>query len=723
MTHVIALRRIGLVAVILVTAWLLQLAAAQAAFDRRAALELFPDADEAGELEGTPPVMPIRREGALIGWAFSSHAAVRSVGYSGKKLDLLIGLDLEGTITGVRILEQTEPIMVTGATGADLEAFARRFVGHSVTESISIEPEGDDDEREGSERSKDGDKREIDAVAGATITSLVINDAILGAARAVAASKGLIVSERIDLSARDGPDASLSELVRGGALVRLTVTAKDFAARLSAQGLRYPSSEAWSLTPETPVFELFAGIVTPPPIGRSLLGHQVYDRAMGERQPGEQLLFVGSRGLLSFKGTAWRQSGVFERLTLVQDEHTLTFGAEDHRAIDALAAAGAPELRERAVFTVRSGSPILSEQPFKLRVLIPAEALDGTPRPLAIDLAYALPETFALPDAEQAEPLWRQIWRDRIVEIVILAVALLGLTGLFFFQDWFARRARLMTVIRIGYLLFTLGFLGFHARAQLSVVNILSFANVLVEDFRWEYFLMEPLIFLLWVGVVVGLLFWGRGPFCGWLCPFGALQELLNRAAKLAKVPQVVVPWGIHVRLWPIKYVVFIGLLGYSLYSLADAERLAEIEPFKTAIVLQFMREWPFVVFAGGLLAIGLFVERAFCRYLCPLGAALAIPGKMRISEWLLRHKECGSPCQRCAQGCMVQAIHPEGHIDVNECLYCLHCQVLYYDDQRCPTMVLRRQRRERREALSSPSLVAGSADGTSKPKKSTPPS
>lgn len=45
--------------------------------------------------------------------------------------------------------------------------------------------------------------------------------------------------------------------------------------------------------------------------------------------------------------------------------------------------------------------------------------------------------------------------------------------------------------------------------------------------------------------------------------------------------------------------------------------------------------------------------------------------------EWLRRWPECGSPCQRCAKECPVQAIHPEGHINVNECIYCMHCQEL----------------------------------------------
>ena len=128
------------------------------------------------------------------------------------------------------------------------------------------------------------------------------------------------------------------------------------------------------------------------------------------------------------------------------------------------------------------------------------------------------------------------------------------------------------------------------------------------------------------------------------------------------------------------------------------AEQLAEVEPFKTAIILKFVREWPFALYAVALLVAGLFVERFFCRYLCPLGAALAIPGRMRIFEWLKRWPECGTPCQRCASECPVQAIHPEGNINPNECIYCMHCQELYRAEDRCPHKIQRRLKREKRE-------------------------
>jgi NosR/NirI family transcriptional regulator, nitrous oxide reductase regulator len=139
------------------------------------------------------------------------------------------------------------------------------------------------------------------------------------------------------------------------------------------------------------------------------------------------------------------------------------------------------------------------------------------------------------------------------------------------------------------------------------------------------------------------------------------------------------------------------------LSALATAERAAEVEPFKTAIVLHFLRDWPFVLYAVSLLAVSLFVDRFFCRYLCPLGAALAIPARLRLFDWLRRYRECGSPCQRCGNECPVQAIHPEGHINPNECIQCLHCQMLYQHDRMCPVMIQRRLKREKYLASAPP--------------------
>ena len=187
--------------------------------------------------------------------------------------------------------------------------------------------------------------------------------------------------------------------------------------------------------------------------------------------------------------------------------------------------------------------------------------------------------------------------------------------------------------------------------------------------------------------MALGLLFWGRGVYCGWLCPFGALQELTNEVAQRFGVPQITVPFAIQERLWAIKYTLFLAILALSFYSMEQALVLAEVEPFKTAMSMRFIRAWPFVLFVVALLVAGLFIERFYCRYLCPLGAALAIPAKLKLFDWLRRRSQCGRECRLCETKCTVGAIDPIGRINPNECILCLRCQMIYHDPKTCTVL------------------------------------
>ncbi len=303
-------------------------------------------------------------------------------------------------------------------------------------------------------------------------------------------------------------------------------------------------------------------------------------------------------------------------------------------------------------------------------------------------------------------PIWKTLWYERYGSVIVLATGLGVLLLILLFQDWLARHPTLLKRVRTGYLLFTLFFIGAYGMAQLSVVNVLTFVQALLHDFRWESFLMDPMMFMLWSFVAMTVLLWGRGVYCGWLCPFGALQELLFRLGQRLGMPLVELPGVVHERLWAVKYLLLLGLFGLSLQSLGKAEMAAEVEPFKTVFSLRFLREWPFVIYALSLLGMGLFIRKAYCRYLCPLGAALTFPSRFRIFDWLRRRKECGRPCQICARDCEVQAIRPTGEIIENECHYCLDCQVTYWDENICPPLVEKRKKRERRQRLSGNSSI-----------------
>ncbi|KZE28924.1 regulatory protein NosR [Chelatococcus daeguensis] len=678
--------------------------------------DIFPQAERFGPPQGEPPIAPVMRGEERLGFVYLNSDFANAVGYSGKPIKMLVGIEASGVVRSIRLVDHKEPIVLIGIPEERIVAAVNSLIGKDMAAVAH-----------GAERPP-----QVDIVSGATVTVLVMGDSVVRSAVSLmrsgrlgggtdAAPVAAPVARAIDMSVSE--IRSWEDLVGDGSVRRLNLSVGEVNEAFARAGQAEAAAKAEGEN-EDLFIDLYAAPVSVPTIGRSLLGDEGYERLTKRLAPGQHALLVAGEGAYSFKGSGYVRGGIFDRIELVQDGSTTRFRDRNHTRLGDLAADGAPDLPEIALFVVPEHFPFDPAREWDLQLLVqrPVGARDKAF--LTYDLAYRLPERYlvaetpaaptpapalaeARPSASMddvlAMPLWERIWRDNTVNISIAAVAIAVLTLIFFFQDWLVSRPRLFTWVRRGYLAFTLFWLGWWMNAQLSVVNVITFTNALITGFSWEYFLAAPLVFILWSSVAAALLFWGRGPFCGWLCPFGALQELTNNLARFLKVPQLTLPWGLHERLWPLKYIIFLVLFGLSLHSVGLAEQWAEVEPFKTAIILKFAREWPFVIYALTLLSIGLFIERFFCRYLCPLGAALAIPGRIRMFEWLKRWPECGSPCHRCAKECPVEAIHPEGHINVNECIYCMHCQELYHDDQRCPHMIQVRVKRERWLAQNAP--------------------
>ncbi|KAA0578550.1 regulatory protein NosR [Azospirillum sp. B21] len=680
--------------------------------------DLVPGADRFGAPAANAPTIPVYKGNVVVGHAYLTSDFVNTTGYSGRPIDVVVGLTPDGTVTGARLMDHHEPIVLIGIPPARINGFIDGYVGKNVlalaTQSAASPP--------------------VDIVSGATVTVMVIGDSIIRSGKKVMTALGKTVAEAaptvtktIDLS-KDAVE-DWATLIGDGSVRRLTLTVGEVNAAFERTGKAEAIARAEPGNPDDTFIDLYAALVTIPTIGRSLLGDAEYEALTKRLKPGQQAVWVAGQGRYSFKGSGYVRGGIFDRVEMVQHEGSIRFRDKMHKRMGSTAAAGAPDFPEIGLFVLPEGTEFNPAEPWRLQLLVQRAiaALDKVF--VTFDLGYQPPDKYlkiekpAAPatnqpaaqsashsaaiqaaGAEAAEdaaetPLWQRIWQNRQLDIAILSAAILLLTGIFFFQDQLTKRPALYERVRTAYLVFTLVWLGWYATAQLSVVNVLTFANALRTDFRWDYFMMDPLVFILWFSVAASLLFWGRGAFCGWLCPFGALQELASKAAKKIGIRQITVPFALHQRLWPIKYIIFLLLFGFSLQSLATAEKAAEIEPFKTAIILHFIRDWWFVAFAVALLAAGLVIERFFCRYLCPLGAALAIPGRLRMFDWLRRYKECGSPCQRCGNECPVQAIHPDGTINPNECIQCLHCQMLYHHDHKCPVMIQKRQKREKWQA------------------------
>jgi NosR/NirI family nitrous oxide reductase transcriptional regulator len=299
-------------------------------------------------------------------------------------------------------------------------------------------------------------------------------------------------------------------------------------------------------------------------------------------------------------------------------------------------------------------------------------------------------------------PLWFHAWERKKLELVLLIIGLLILVLILLFQDWVVVRPRFFNYLRTAFLIYTVAFIGYYCLAQLSIINVFTFISMLTRDFNWDTLLLDPIVFVLWGFVALSILLWGRGIFCGWLCPFGAIQELMHKLARKLHIKPKEFPLMVHERLLALKYVVLIALVGLSLNSISTVVAYAEVEPFKTTISLRFQREWYFSAYAIGLILISIFNTKFYCRYICPLGALLSFSSHFKVFNWLRRRPECGSVCHTCGNDCSVGAINNKGEIDQSECHYCLECQTTYWDEHRCPVMVSERERRERHEKRQS---------------------
>ena len=668
--------------------------------------ELVEGATAYGPPSADLPVVPVMKGGERVAWAFVTTDFVSTIGYSGKPIHVLVALDDNAVIVGAKLVKHSEPIVLVGIPNSKMVKLTESYLGTNAAE----------------EAASRGTAHELDIISGATVTVMIIDDSILRASVKVARALGLGGLAEVVTSGpvyEINPDAAAPAdwltALGDGTIRRLSLDVGQVNAAFEASGDARAIARPEPGAPDESFIDMYTALISVPQIGRALLGDNEYANQETFLDPGDNAILVAGRGRYSFKGSGYVRGGIFDRIALVQGDITVRFHDRDHRRVGKVAVAGAPAFTELDIFRIPADSEFDPTKPWSLELLVQRAVGPVEKAFTTFELSYQLPPGYLravavapsaqaggqVADDEQSARagLWKRIWLGKKAEIGVLLGLLTVLSATFFFQIWATRHARAFFWFRMSFLAVTLVFIGWMQNAQLSVVNLMALAGSLRDGFTWEAFLMDPLVFILWCSVAAALIFWGRGAFCGWLCPFGAMQELTNRVARALKVPQWKVPWALHERLWALKYIIFMALFALSLASLPLAEHYAEVEPFKTAIILKFARAWPFLLFVAILLVIGLFIERFYCRYLCPLGAALAIPARMRMFDWLKRYKECGSPCQTCAIECPVQAIHPTGEINPNECVNCLHCQVLYQSNAKCPVVIKKNKRRERDRA------------------------
>lgn len=617
----------------------------------------------------------------LIGYVMLSTDITDIPAYSGKPVVTLIGMDTHGKFTGVKVLKHSEPILLLGIPEAALIKFNNQYLGKFVGDKIEI----------GKSSAGQGEIG-LDAITGATVTVVAQNQVMLQSGVEVARQVG-ILQPTIRPQARfteQSVTPSWADLVADGSVQRLLVKREDVG--LEGNG--------------TPYLDLWFGYLSQPTLGRAILGKSNYESLMTRLKPEEHAIFIiRTGGSESFKGSGFVRGGIYDRIQVRQERDLFSFRDLDYVNLYGIEAAGAPAFSESGVFIIRAKG-FSAAYPWKLVFLankIDKNSGQKTFTSFGTDYWLATPYLQGgRPEVVIPDPTWLRIWKDKAWGIAAFTGLLLLIAAVYAKRDWLVRRCtrknkRWVDVFKYFGWVVSIGFVGFTMLAQPSITQVLTWFHALLFHWEWELFLTDPFIFIFWWFIIITVFVWGRGLFCGWLCPFGSLTELLYKAAGWVGLKrfQFLLPDRIHHRLKWLKYAIFYGLLAVSFFSMGLAEKLAEVEPFKTTFLVgMFNRSWPYTLFVAVLLGLSLFTERPFCKYLCPLGAALAVPTTFR---WFgLKRKPACTTCSACAAGCGSLAIDAQGAIDQRECMLCLDCMVMYYDEHACPPLSQERKRREK---------------------------
>lgn len=633
--------------------------------------------------------------GAHAGYVFQTEPMAPLPGFSGAPINVLVVLDLDGRFLDVQLLNHNEPIFVSGLGEAPFHAFFEQYEGHSISDSLVVgTPYGGGSEGSGLVY--------LDGVTKATASVRIAHESILAAALQVAREKlgGIAAGPPAYPDPEVDEDLSWQDLLDQGLITRKRVSNSEIDAAFAGTLWEDDDPEAQD-DPEAPYLDLWIADLGPRSIARALLAPDTLEELDRFREIStfdEPILLVETarHGLVSpdfVRNTApdWigaeqngfpvalRDADLFVELAeevpdALKDGTAMILRTDRRLGFDPSApwVLNVTAIREHGMFQPQVGSVTLSAE----------HSTDAR--------FFTRPGT-----TERLSPAEEAI-RNRQSDLVILAAALAVLLPVLLVAQSRLAGLRGFTALRLAVLAGVLGFVGWWGQGQLSIVTPLATLQTAMAGGSFAFLLYDPFSLLVWVAAIAGLVLWGRGLFCGWLCPFGALQEFAHHAGRLLRLPRIEPSRAWDQRLKLVKYAAMAGLVAVTVVAPQHMDKAAEIEPFKTAITTFFVREWYYAAYAALWLVLGLFVFKGFCRYLCPLGALMALGGVLRLRRWIPRRVECGSPCQLCAVKCNYGAIRRSGEVQYDECFQCLDCVTVHDDKSQCVPLVLASKGRKR---------------------------
>jgi NosR/NirI family transcriptional regulator, nitrous oxide reductase regulator len=229
----------------------------------------------------------------------------------------------------------------------------------------------------------------------------------------------------------------------------------------------------------------------------------------------------------------------------------------------------------------------------------------------------------------QRGPMWEYM------DVAVLIAALLV-------TSWMVLRKRSRQGL-VWISMFSLAYFGFYRQGCICAIG--SVQNVSLALFNDNYAMpLSALLFFI-IPLISALLF-GR-VFCAGVCPLGAIQELTG-------FKQVSVPKNVERVLASIPFV----YLGLAVLSAVTGSQflICRYDPFVG--IFRLNAPITMIIFGSLLLIVGIFINRPYCRYLCPYGVLQNIFSRFSIRHVTISPEECRS-CRLCETGCPYHAILP----------------------------------------------------------------
>ena len=580
--------------------------------------------------QGNPPVYigyeSEAQDAEIVGYAFeTTDFEPQEIGYSAP-IEVLVGVDLAGELTGIEILFYRESYKSIRGDFLNSERFPNQFDGKSVADGFRV-------------------GRDIDGVSRATISSWAVSRGIRNSAREVARA---YLGEAAVFANASVEDQALSLL-----------------APLSWEGLIDDGLvKLWPVLLEDGTqIDLTVAFMGNEKLGEMLVGAEDYSRA--EREASNRV----REGALLLIGIAGNASSPFRQENLALQQGDWSYQVERRRFVY-VGSAEAGKSRDKMRF---AGAIVL---PPEVDIAQPFTLFYNTGK--EVDSIDQLEQViYQVPPIALALAQGRQVPAEYLPEIIDEYADLpieTGLQALLGSAPWteIALLMLLLTVAMTAFvrkdarlrwvaLLSTFVYLGFVNGTFLSVSHITNFMKQ-----GPGLFLNDLPLLILVVFTLVTTVFWGR-VFCSSLCPFGALQDILERIVPRRWRRSL--PQWLHDRALWLKYVILAGLIAMAI-AYAELSVFQYFEPFGTLFYQsQSLLLWGILsVFVAG----SIFVPRFYCRYACPLGASL---GVLSIAAfWKIKRVPQCEVCKVCEKACPTGAIRLQA-IDFKECVRCDVCE------------------------------------------------